>query len=59
MWSIYSETWGSLKAEAVHSSVSFPGMITAYEVSRSDRVAWEKIYLPLSDLTAIVPPEVV
>ncbi len=57
MWSIYSKTWGALKAENVHASDSFPGAVTAYEVSREGKEMWEKIYFPLNDLTAIVPPE--
>lgn len=57
MWKIYSKTWGVLECDIVHSSESFPGQITAYEVKRNGAEMWEKAYFPMHDLTAIVPPD--
>ena len=56
-WFIHSQAWGRLTADEVHTSSSFgEHVITAWGVKRDGKDMWEKAYLPLHDITVIIPP---
>lgn len=57
MWKIHTTTSGVLLAEEVYESGTFSDMVTALNVTQYGKTFWSKAYIPVRDVTALVPPE--